>query len=366
MNFRCNGLDLSDAVNKVLKATSTKTTSPILEGIKIEASGDLITLSATDLEIAIKKSVRADVAEEGVVVVPGKFFNDYIRKLTDEELSFLLNEKGQLKISYKDSEGYIQVLDSHEFPFLNDVNTDKKFTINANNLKSIINKTIFAVATDDSRPILKGELFEIKEKLLTVVALDGYRLAMANKPITNTSGEYKIIIPSRSLMEVSKLIENNDDEIEIFVSNNYIKFDLKDLVLTSRLIDGEFINYKQIIHNQFSTNITVDKEQLEDAIERASILSKIDRNNLVKFEIKDKNLTLTSNSEIGSIVENITICLTGEELVIAFNSRYFIEALRSSNDKFIKLNFTNNINPCIITPAETEEFLYLILPVRIV
>lgn len=366
MNFRCDGLELSDAINKVIKATSTKTTSPILEGIKIEASGDTLTLSATDLEISIKKSIKADVLEEGVVVVPGKFFSDYIRTLSDEQLTFSQNEKGQLKINYGESEGFIQLMDYREFPFINDVQTDKSFSIKSGDLKTLIAKTIFAVATDDARPILKGELFEINDNQICGVTLDGFRLAMVNKTIENSHGSYKVLVPARSLGEVNKLLPDNDEIIKVFVSDNYVKFDLIDSILTSRLIEGDFFNYKQIIHNNFTTSVTVNREQLLKVIDRACILSKVDRNNLVKFDIKENVLTITANSETANITENLNIGLTGEDLVIAFKSRYFSESLHASNDDSIKLSFNTAISPCIITPTDSEEYLYLILPVKLV
>ena len=366
MNFRCDGLELSDAVNKVIKATSTKTTSPILEGIKIEAVGDNLTLSATDLEISIKKTIRADILEEGVVVVPGRFFSDYIRTLSHEQINFQLNEKGQLKLNYGESEGFVQVMDHREFPFINDVMTDKTFTIKSGDLKTLINKTIFAVATDDARPILKGELLEIKGNQLCGVTLDGFRLAMVNKPIVNTHSDFNVLVPARSLSEVSKLLNDDNADITIYVSDNYIKFDLVDSILTSRLIDGDYFNYKQIIHNNFTTSLTISREQLLRVIDRACILSKVDKNNLVKFDIKENVLTITANSDISNITENLNIGLTGEDLLIAFKSRYFSEALHATNDEYVKLSFNTPISPCIITPTESEEYLYLILPVKLV
>ena len=226
--------------------------------------------------------------------------------------------------------------------------------------------TIFAVATDDARPILKGELFEINDNQICGVTLDGFRLAMVNKTIENSHGSYKVLVPARSLGEVNKLLPDNDEIIKVFVSDNYVKFDLIDSILTSRLIEGDFFNYKQIIHNNFTTSVTVNREQLLKVIDRACILSKVDRNNLVKFDIKENVLTITANSETANITENLNIGLTGEDLVIAFKSRYFSEALHASNDDSIKLSFNTAISPCIITPTDSEEYLYLILPVKLV
>ena len=235
-----------------------------------------------------------------------------------------------------------------------------------NIFREIINKTIFAVALDDSRPILKGCLFEIEDDYVTAVAIDGYRLALVKKPIEKTTAKTNIIVPARSLKEISNLIEDVDDTINVYVQKNFMMVDLNDTKIITRLFDGDFINYQQILPKDFTTNLTVNKLQLEDALDRTSILSRIDRNNLVKFDIKDKLLTLTSNSDIGNIKENISISLKGTDLVIAFNSRYFTESLRVIPDEFVKISFNMPSSPCIITPNEGDEYVYLILPVRII
>ena len=230
----------------------------------------------------------------------------------------------------------------------------------------LINKTLFSVAIDDSRPILKGCLLEIGEKEILATALDGYRLAHLKKELTKSTVRTSVIVPSRSLAEISKLLDDTDETINIYIQKNYIMVDFGDCKVITRLLEGDFLNYNQIISTSFETEITVNKNQFEDALERASLLSKVGQNNLVKFEIKENLLCLTSNSEIGNIKENVNISLRGKEIVIAFNARYFIEALRVLQDEFVKIGFNSASNPCIIKPLESDEFLYLILPVRMI
>lgn len=365
MKVICDGLDLSIATAQVIKAISNKTTNPVLEGIKLTAENDKLKLSATDLELAIEKTIKAEIKEDGEAVIPGKFFSEFIRKLTNEKIELELNDKVQLKIVYTDSESYIQCYNVLEFPNFKMIEDKDYFVLNQKDFKELINKTIFSTAVDDTRPILKGCLFEIENSILKAVALDGYRLAYVKKPLIESNVSTSIVVPSKSLSEISKFLEDSDDNIKVCIQKNFLMVEIDNTKIITRLIDGDFINYKQIIPNDFSTSLIINKNIFEEAIERTSVLSRIDRNNLVKFEIKDKVLTLTSNSDIGNIKENIGISLKGNDLTIAFNSRYFSECLRTINDEAIKISFNMPSSPCVIN-SDNDEFLFLILPVRII
>ena len=366
MNIICDGADLSDAVLKVSKGTSNKTTNPILEGIKVVAEEDFVTLTATDLELSIEKTIKGAVQIEGEIVVPGKFFSEYIKKLNNEQIELSVDDKNILSIKYTDSVGKIQCLNAVEFPQVKKLEDSNNFVITQKDFKALISKSIYAVAVEDVRPILKGVKLEVTKDKITAVALDGYRLAVVKKPLISTTAEFSCIVPARSLSEISKSLEDSENPITVNVGRNFLNIEVDNTKITTRLLEGDFINYTQIIPTNFNTNVILNKDQLLDALERASLLSRVDRNNLVKFEIKDKVMQLFSKSEIGDIKENITISLKGGELTIAFNARYFTEALRAVSDEFIKLDFTSAVSPCIITSNETtDEFLYLILPVRI-
>lgn len=369
MQIICDGLDLSDAVLKVSKAIAVKTTNPILEGIKLVAEDNQLTLFATDLELSIEKKIRAEVKEEGTCVVPGKFFSEFVKKLTNEKIELTLNEKNSLKIKYIDSEGFIQCFIDDEFPSINMLNSNEYFGITKNDFKKLINKAIFSVAVDDSRPILKGCLLEIGQDIIKSVTSDGYRLSLVREVLTFSNVETSCIVPDKSLREIAKLLDDTDETINVYVQKNFLMVDLGDTKIITRLLEGEFLNYSQIIASSTQdTVITINKAQLEDSLERASLLSKIGQNNLVKFDISEDTMYLTSNSEIGNIKEKINLVLNGKDLVIAFNARYFLEAFRTIDNEFVKINFSSPTNPCTITPldGEKEEFLYLILPVRMI
>lgn len=363
MKFKCDGLELSEAINVVSKAISSKTTSQILEGIKLVCEDDKIILTSTDLEMTVEKTIRAEVTSKGETVIPGRLFGEYIKKLTNEQIECELNEKNQLKIAYTDSEGFIQCMNISEFPQIKEIEKDSYFEISNENFKSLINNVYYAVAQDDSRPVLKGILIETTGTDIRAVAVDGCRLSISNKKLEMSTADFKLIVPGRNINEIVKLLDG-EGSVKIYVHSNNIMVDLGDTIIINRLIDGQFINYKQIIPRDFATTVTINKEQLEDAIDRASVLSKIDKNNLVKFDIKEKNLMLTSNSEIGSTKENITVGVKGNDLSISFNSKYFTDCLRVIENSYIKLNFNSSIQPCVVTPSEGNDFLFLILPVK--
>ncbi len=365
MKFRCDGLELSESIMVVSKAIGNRTTSQILEGIKMVCEDDKLVLTATDLEISIEKTIRAEVTSSGETVVPGRLFGEYIKKLTNEQIECELNEKNQLKISYTDSEGTLQCMEISEFPKLKEIEKVNYFEIEKENFKTLINDVFYAVAQDDSRPILKGILLETNASANTIraVAVDGCRLSIANKPLTMSTADFKIIVPGKNLNEIARMMDN-EGTIKVYIHSNNIMVDFGDTIIINRLIDGQFINYRQIVPKDFSTTITINKEQLEDAIDRASVLSKIDKNNLVKFDIKEKNLMLTSNSEIGNTKENITVGVKGNDLVISFNSKYFSDCLRVIDNPYVKINFNSPIMPCVITPCEGNDFEFLILPVK--
>ena len=365
MLVNCQGLELSEALLRVSKAISNKVANPILEGIKITAEDDTLTLSATDTELSIEKKIKAEVKSEGETVVPGRFITEFVKKLTNTTIELEVNEKNQLFIRYDDSESLIQCYNPVEYPGFKRIDSNEFFGISQKDFRTCVNKTIFSVALDDSRPILKGVLFDINNNELNVVALDGYRLARVKKQVNSTIKRC-IVVPARSLSELSKMIDDSDDIINIYIDKYTIMVDLGDTKVTSRLLEGDYINYKQIIPVNYETFVIINKEQFVEALERATLLSKTSSNNFVRFDIKENNLCITSNSELGNIKENINVNVSGKDLIISFNPRYFLESLRVNTNEFVKICFNKPSTPCVIVPTEEDEFLYLILPVRVI
>ena len=367
MRLYCEGIELSNAVMTVIKATSTKTTNPILEGIKLKAEDEYLILSATDGELAIEKKIPADVKLAGEVVVPGKLFSEFVRKLSSEQIQLVLDEKNQLKIKYTDSELFIQCQSANEFPNIKQIENAQFFEIKQSELKDVIDKTIFSVATDDTRPVLKGCLFEQDKNTLTSVALDGFRLAIAKKSINECSSESSIIVPSKSLAEISKLLNDDEENIRVLIERNYLMLIVDGTKIVTRCLGTkeDFINYKQIIPSNFASTVTVAKSQLLNALERASILSHVGGDNSVKFAINGNVMQVVAKSEAGMVTENITISLNGEDLTIAFNISFFMDCLRNISSDYVMLKLNGQVNPCFIVPSEEkDEYVYLVSPIR--
>lgn len=364
MELICDGLDLSNAILIASKATTNKTPNTILEGIKIKTNGDKVELSATDSELSIITSVKAEIIQDGEAVIPGNFFGNYLKRLTNEQIKLTLVQN-QLKVSYSDSEGFIQCYNANEFPKIQQIENQDYFEISQIALKQLINKSMFAVAIDDSRPILKGVLFEVYKNNITSVALDGYRMAVVKKPIENATFEKSIIVPQKTLKELTSLLQENNDTVKVYISDNFLTVNINGVIIVSRLLDGQFADYKNIIPTEFTTKCVINKEQFESTLERVSLIARFDKNNIVKFDLKENNLLITSNGDIGNIKENLTANLTGNDIVIAFNSRYFSDILKVTQEEFIEIDLNTSFSPCVVRPIEGDEYLYLILPVRI-
>lgn len=360
------GIDLSNAVLKVVKAVSTKTPNQILEGIKITCKGDNLVLFATDTEIAIEKTIKSETFMEGEVVVLGRLFADFVKKLENEDdIELCLMEDGRLKIVYSESEGFIQTMNSEDFPVLKKNLTKNSFVIKQKELKDIISKTTFACSQDDSRPILKGCLLEVEDDVMSLVALDGFRLAICKKTVTDVFGKISAIIPARALIEITRLIENEDENITVVFQDNNLMINVENTIFVSRLLEGTYIDYKKIVPKDFVTVFRSNKELLTSAIDRASIVAK-SLKNTIKLDIKENCVTVSSNSELGNVKENVLINLEGKDLSILFNSKFLMDALRVVDDEFVSFYLNSSIAPCVIKPygKEDQDYLYLILPLR--
>ena len=363
MKIICDGLDLADAVGAVSRAATGRTVNPILEGIKLVAKDGKLTLSATDLEIYVSKTIRADVKVEGTVIVPGKLFSEYVRK-TDKSQINITHEGDTIKIKHGDSFCDFQTMLAAEYPDIVSLSAKPHFSIKSEDFRDFISKTTISASSDDSRPVLKGVLCELKANEMTGVALDGFRLSRVVKQIANHTGDASIIVPARSLDEVRKLLSDDNGEINVVIEKKFFQVNIGNTTFASRLIDGEFINYKQIIPTAFESSVVVEKAAFEQSVERAGLLVRSDRINLVTLKVADKKIGITSNNEIGKIAEKVDASLTGKDMTISFNARYLHDALRAAGSEFVKIQFNTEISPCIIASAKEGDFLFLILPVR--
>jgi DNA polymerase-3 subunit beta len=367
MKFICEGEDLKSAVSVVSHGTSGKTINPILEGIKIVADKDSVTFFATDLEIYLRKTIKADIKKEGSIVLPGKLFTEYVGRIDGGQISFTA-EKDTAIIEHGDgNHGNFGCLPLPEYPDLINLNAKPSFSIKASELKEIISKTSPFASADNARPILRGALLEVnaKEHELTAVALDGFRLAKIIKPLIKTTENAKIIVPARALDEIKKLLVDDKEEIDIIIENKFIQIAVGSTVFASRLIDGEFVNYKQIIPTDFASSVIVETASFLSSVGRASLLYRNDKVNLVTLTVGDKQIKIDANNELGKINEHVPANLSGQDITIAFNARYLFDAINTVTDEFIKMSFNAPLSPCIITGAKAADYLFLVLPVRL-
>ncbi len=365
MKVKCNGHEISDAISNVARALPIKKNNPILEGIKIVAKDDTLTFFATDLELSIEKKINAEVLIEGEVVVPGKLFGEYVKKIEEENIEIDTTEEGKIKIGYLDSEVSLLCYPADEFPQFQDVKEENSFVIKKKDFKDMVGSIAFAVATDESRPSLKGCCFNIKGNVLEGVSSDGYRLALYRVAVKDNNIERKIVIPVRSLNEASRLMDDEDEDIKIQIEKNFMMIDLFHTKIVTSMIAEDYINYERIIPQTFTTEVKIDKKQFENSIDRVFVISKNEKKCYVRVEIKEDNLFLRAQSQVGEINEKVTIGMNGKDLLIAFNAKYIADCLKSISEPFVNFNFTTNTAPGIIT-GENKNWLYLILPLRVI
>lgn len=365
MKIIVNSLDLNDAISKVSKALPTKDVAPVLECIKITAENDTLTLFATDKDLAIEKKIDANVIVGGAFLVPGRIFGDYIRSVVNngDEVSLEIAEENRLNISTAGSECNIGTLDVDDYPDSEEIGSDNYFAIQEMNLKAAIDNVLFSVATDDSRPMLKGVYFEAKQYTLTTVATDGYRFAMSKKVLEEKCDGLTATVPSRSLGELSKLLSASENIVRVYLENNYLMVDLGTARLLTRLLAGQYIKYDNIVPREFVSTLLVNKEVFEKSLSTASIMSRTDKNNLVVFDIEEYSMNISSTSQYGTARENITISLSGKDIRCAYNSKYINDCLKVINADTIKMEFAQH-NSCVITINDSDEVLYFILPVK--
>ena len=365
MKLICNQKLLANKITIVQKAVSNKTTLDILKGILLKTEGGNLKLTGYDLELGIQTYTQAEVIEPGSIIVNSRLFGDIIRKLPDSFIEIETDKDNNVYINCENSRFKIKGDSPADYPQLPEVDEDTLYEIPQDLLKNMIRQTVFAISQDQTKPILMGELLEINNNNINLVAIDGYRLAVRGGQIKNNVNNSKVIIPGKTLNDINSLISNEEDNIKIGIDEKNAVFIVNETKIVTRLLEGEFIDYKKLLPREYNLRVKVKTKDLLNSIERASLLAQSEKNNLIKLSIRDNSIAITSNSEKGNVYEEVKIQLEGEYLDIAFNSRYLIEALKIIDSDEIYLEFTTNVNPCIIKPVDEVKYTYLLLPVRI-
>ncbi len=366
MKIICNKEILISSINKVSKAVSSKNTKPILDCILLKASIDEFKIIANNLELGIETRVTNSViVEVGSIALEAKTFSEIIKHLPNEDIEISTDENNSTIIKCVKSEYKISGLAGDEFPDLPEIQKDFGYKMKQSKLKDMIKQTIFSVSTDESKPTLTGELVEITNNSFNLVSVDGFRISFRTLKLENEYIDIQAIIPGSSLNEISKVLLSNSTDITLYFTDKHVLFDLGDTTIVSRTIEGEFLKYATVFLAEAKTIINKNRKEIITCIERASILSRDSKKNPIKLEIKKDKLIITSNSELGTAYEELDINLEGEELIIAFNPKYLLDALKAIEDENIQICFTSNLSPCIIKSDENDEYKYLILPVKI-
>lgn len=364
MIFTCEKQNLLEGISIVQKAITGKSTMPILEGIYIKTNISTLTLIGSDMDVSIQTSVDATTIEEGSIIIDAKIFGEIIRKLPNSTIKIETMENQLVKITCEKSVFDIVYMNTNEFPELPKINENLKISVNQNILKNMIKGTSFAIAQDETRPILQGILFEVRDKNLNLVALDGYRLAIKSEYL-DTDINMDVVIPGKTLNEVSKILEDVDDMVEITFTNNHILFNLEKTKIISRLLEGKFVNYDSLLPQEHKLFVNVDRQELQNAIERASLMAKDGNTNLIKLDFQQDNLIITSNSQLGKVREEIFVKLQGDQIQIAFNSKYLLDVLKNMEEDEVVIKMTSGVSPCVIEEKDNENAKYLVLPVRL-
>lgn len=363
MRIEIDQRSLANQVNIVQKGISARTTLQILDGILLETIDGRLKLTSTDLEIGIETYVDCNIMENGSIVVNSRIFGDIIKKLPNSQIHILV-EENKMNIKCENSEFNILGSNPSEYPELPTIINKSSFNMPKDLFKSAIRQTVFATTEDETRPILTGVLLEISNGMGSFVALDGYRLALRNIPI-DLEDDIKIVIPGRALIELNKILGEDGEDLIIAIAPGHVIFNIGDTLVFSRLLEGQFLNYRDIIRKDHKTKVLVNKKEFQDSLERASLLANEGKANLVKLNIREDKIIIKSNSEIGNVNEQVYSEQEGDTLDIAFNSRYILDGIKVMDADDIELLFMGSLNPCIIKPVEDENYTYLALPVRL-
>ena len=364
MKIICTKSNLVKGVGIVSKAVPSKTTMPILECILIDATTDIIKFTANDMELGIETVVEGEVVQKGVIAIDARIFSEIVRKLPDNEVIIESDANLQTTITCEKAKFSISSKSGEDFSYLPYVEKSQTITLSQFTLKEIIRQTIYSIADNDSNKLMTGELFQIDNNVLKVVSLDGHRISIRKTELKETYNPVKVVVPGKTLMEVSKILSGEaDSEVTISFTHNHIVFEFDKTIVVSRLIEGEYFRIDQMLSSDYETKVKINKKELLNCIDRATLLVKEGDKKPIIINILDEAMELKMKSQIGSMDEEIMITKEGKDLLIGFNPKFLIDALRVIDDEEVTLYLMNPKAPCFIKD-EKETYIYLILPVN--
>ncbi len=364
MKIVCRKSNLLNGVMVVSKAVPSKTTMSILECILVDTRNNEIKLSANDMELGIETKIEGEIVEKGMIALDAKLFTEIVRKLPDSDITIETDVNYKTTITCEKAKFNIIGKSGEDFSYLPQIERDDCVIISQFTLKEIIRQTIFSISDNDNNKLMTGELFEINEDILRIVSLDGHRISIRKIKLKNSYSSKKIVVPGKTLNEISKILSGDTDkDVSIFFTKNHILFEFDNNVVVSRLIEGEYFRIDQMLSSDYETKVRINKREFLDCIDRATLLVKEGDKKPIIINITDSSMELKINTIIGSMDEDIDINKSGKDLMIGFNPKFLIDALRVIDDEEVDLYMVNPKAPCFIRDAE-ENYIYLILPVN--
>lgn len=364
MKLVCSKTNLLNGVQIVSKAVPSKTTMSILECVLVDARRNDITLTANDMELGIETKIEGTILEKGMIALDAKIFLEIVRKLPDNDITIETDESFKTTITCEKAKFNIIGKSGEDFSYLPSIERIDSIMLSQFTLKEVIRQTIFSIADNDNNKLMTGELFEIKEDNLKVVSLDGHRISIRNIKLKNFYQGRKVIVPGKTLNEISKILSGDTDkDVSIFFTNKHIVFEFDRTVVVSRLIEGEYFNIAQMLSSDYETKIKINKKEFLNCIDRATLLVKEGDKKPIIINITNTFMELKMNSFVGSMNETIDIEKEGKDILIGFNPKFLIDALKVIDDEIVTIYYVNPKAPCFIKDNE-ERYIYLILPVN--
>ena len=364
MKLVCSKSTLLNGLQVVSKAVPNKTTMSILECILIDASAGQIKLTANDMELGIETVIEGDIQEKGIIAIDAKIFSEIVRKLPDNDVVIETDSNFQMKITCEKARFSIAGKSGEDFSYLPYIEKTEPVTVSQFSLREVIKQTIFSISDNENNKIMTGELFEIDGNHLKVVSLDGHRVSIRNLELKEEYQPRKVIVPGKTLMEVSKILSGEMDSlVNLFFTKNHIVFEFDETTVVSRLIEGEYFRIEQMLSTDYETKVKVNKRELLSCIDRATLLIRENDKKPIIIQITDGEMRLKLTSGLGSMNEEIVIEKEGKDILIGFNPKFLIDALRVIDDEMVTLYLVNPKAPCFIRD-ENQTYIYLILPVN--
>ena len=371
MQFKIEKNSLLKGIDTVSNAIPNSTTIPVLEGILIQAKDKKLILTTYDLEIGIEYTIEdnVNIKKEGAIVVRGYTFREIVRRMPELDININVDKDGILKMECKGSKYQLSTMSAEEYPKLPEIKIENSIILEQRNLKKIINQTNFSVSTDEKRKLYTGSLFNVEKDKLTVVALDGFRLAIRTikrESKKDKKSEFKVVIPGKSLAEIARILDESFDEISIGTEKGQAVFNLDNCKIVTKTLDGDFLNYNSLLETKADTKVKVNRSIFTESLERVMLISTAkEKKEPVTIDISVGKMKLTCISTIGNADEEIIVETEGKDTILKFNPKFFLDVLKNIEDEEININFSTSVSPCLITPVDkSKDFTYIILPLR--